>query len=832
MPGDSHTVDVEAASVAGAAPIMLAIADVDARLVWHNRQWSELTGRGHDDIAGDAWFSCIPAEDRARLQANLRTRAQFAMDLRIRRHDGRERWMAVHGTPRDDDTSIISATDVTESRASQFALELLADVGDELNATLAVEELLGGVARAALLHGFADQVAIAVMDDEGRLTRVAVAHADKERESELQTKIGEAIDVDGPTALAQAVRSETVLYRPIVDAPGPDEPWSLRDPSEHARELVRSLVCTPLRGRDGVVGAAVFVSASRLYTPDDVELAQELGRRCASGVDNATLYRRSEEARARLSLVASVGEQLAATFDARRMAETLVRRIVPIFADAASLALLEDNGTTLRRRAFCHVDPEREAEFRAQVYDEPISLEQNDPPARAVRTGRAVLIENYGSRQPGAAARMLLPTSVLSVPVATRRARLGVLNLAFTTSGRHYTVADLPLALDLARRAALAIERAEAFAHERRVTEALQHSMLPDELPDIPGVSCSARYLPGDAIDIGGDWYDVVPLAGGRHGVVIGDVAGHGIRAATVMGHLRHALRAFAADGRDPASIIERLNRFVFEQGPLDMTTVCCGVLDPATGALQLSSAGHVPPLVINADRSIETIDLEPAPPVGADPLSRYRTVSVKLAPGSTLLLYTDGLVERRGETLDVGLNRLVETAGLAPSGLDDACDYLLERLVGDDRAADDVAVLALRFVGPPRGRMKIRRRANSAELAPVRRILASWLEAGGFGAEEIGSITVAVSEAATNAIEHAYGPGEGWFEVAGEIDERGTLNVTVRDNGRWRPKARGGGGRGLALIARLMDAFEVRRHDTGTEIWMRRAPRGERRSV
>jgi anti-sigma regulatory factor (Ser/Thr protein kinase) len=163
-----------------------------------------------------------------------------------------------------------------------------------------------------------------------------------------------------------------------------------------------------------------------------------------------------------------------------------------------------------------------------------------------------------------------------------------------------------------------------------------------------------------------------------------------------------------------------------------------------------------------------------------------------------------------------------------APPTLDAVCDRLIERLVGSTRPADDVAVLGLRYIGTTRGTFRIRRPARPSELAPVRRILAAWLETAGVGIEEIGTIAVAVTEAATNAIEHAYGPIEGWFEVEAAIDADEALNITVRDAGRWRPKARGGGGRGLALIGRLMDEFELRRLPAGTEVWMQRRPRGK----
>lgn len=830
----SSQADVDAATVAERAPALLGVVDREAQLTWCNRTWAEFAGRDADDLRGAQWLADVHGDDVAVVRLVLGRREPFEIDVRMRRHDGRERWMALRGSAHDERVTIVSAVDVSAVRKAQHALQLLAAVGDELNASLATDQILDGVARL-LVSDLADLCTIAVRDDDGRLTRLAIVDADKRIEEELGARNRDVIEGGGTSAIAEVVRTGMLLYRPLVDAPGPDEP-SPPLPEALAPDGSRSLICAPLRTRDEVIGALALVSWSRRYTPDDVELAQEIAQRCASAVENAALYRRSEDARARLSLVATIGERLAATFDVDAMADMLVRRVVPVFADAASVALYDDDGVTLRRRAFCHVDPAAETAFRAGPYERPIAVDDASPPARAARTGRPVLIEDHVRRNgregrrtdAGEAMRMLAPTSVLAIPLTTRGRTLGVLTVAFVASGRHYSPADLPLANDLSRRVALAIERATAFTEERRIAEALQDSMLPDQLPDIPGMRHSARYLSGGKMEVGGDWYDVVPLPGARYGVVIGDVVGHGVRAASVMGQFRHALRAFAADGGDPAAVVARLNRFVFEQGPLDMATLCYGVLDPTRGRIDLSTAAHVPPLLIRPGDSAELVELPPAPPIGADPMSRYTTTSLDLAPGAVFAMYTDGLVERRGEALDVGLARIVETAKSSPAALDAICDHLVSALVGDGRPADDIAVLALQFAGTSLGHLRVRRPAHAAELSAVRRIVSAWLESAGFGAEEIGSIAVAVTEASTNAIEHAYGPAEGWFEVEGEILEDGSVGLTVRDGGRWRPKARGGGGRGLALIGRLMDEFEVRRREVGTEIWMRRAPRGK----
>ncbi|HVJ97985.1 MAG TPA: SpoIIE family protein phosphatase [Acidimicrobiia bacterium] len=830
---------LDPATIAETSPALLAVIDTRGVAAWINESWSAFTGQTSKELLGNGWATCVHEADTPGLLGALETGRAFSLDVRMHRHDGRLRWLTVRASQTVDGNMLLAALDVSEAHEAQRAAQMLAAIGEEVNASLALDETLAGVARF-LAGEFADYCSVAVFDRNGKLERIGLAHADKEMDTRLRETVEDPVDPDGSSALAQVVRSGTMLYRPLVDAPGPDEPWPpLPSPAGDESSgfgAERSLICVALRVRDEVVGAIAFVSWSRRFTPDDVMLAEEIAQRIAVAVDNVMLFRRSEDTRARLSLIASVGEQLALTLDTQTVFDTLVERVVPLFADAAVAAVLDEDTGVLERRAVRHRNPAIEAAFRNDMYAEPMPLDARWPPARAARTRKPVLIEDYDWRPSGRAGReraddvgrMLEASSVLSVPVMLRDKVLGVVTFAFTNSGRRYHAADLPVALDLARRAAHGLERASAFSEERRIAETLQQSMLPDVLPDVPGILLCARYLAGGKIDVGGDWYDVVPLTGGRYGLAIGDVAGHGVRAATVMGQLRNAFRAFAADGNDPATVLARLNRFVFEQGPLDMATLCYGVLDPLRGRFEVATAGHMPPVLLEPDADPAFVDVRPAPPIGADIGSRYSTIALDLAPGSTLLFYTDGLVERRGETLDAGLQRMLEALRYAPSLLDATCDLLLERLLGGRRPADDVAVLGMRFVGTEHGHLRLRRPARAAELAAMRRILASWLETAGVPDEDIGVICVATSEAATNAIEHAYGPKEGWFEVEATVEADDAVTVIVRDAGRWRPKARGGGGRGLTLIGRLMDEFELVRRPAGTEVWMRRAPRGK----
>jgi serine phosphatase RsbU (regulator of sigma subunit) len=286
--------------------------------------------------------------------------------------------------------------------------------------------------------------------------------------------------------------------------------------------------------------------------------------------------------------------------------------------------------------------------------------------------------------------------SAMVVPLKARGRSLGAMTLVAAESGRHFDSGDLALAEDLARRAGLAIDNAMLFRREHEAAVILQRSLLPQSLPHVDGMEFAVRYEPAaPGLQVGGDWYEVVSREDGRVGLVIGDVAGRGIHAASVMGRVRPALRAYIADGRPPREAIERLDALLKEAERPEMTTVFLLDLDPVSGMAEYVRAGHPPALLRLPDGEVVALAGGGTPPVGILDDLDCCSHSVEVPPGSQLLLYTDGLIERRGESLDVGLERLKELFARAPEDPDRCLANLADDL-GADMVPDDVAMLAI----------------------------------------------------------------------------------------------------------------------------------------
>ena len=378
--------------------------------------------------------------------------------------------------------------------------------------------------------------------------------------------------------------------------------------------------------------------------------------------------------------------------------------------------------------------------------------------------------------------------------------------------------------------AELALESERAYEAEHAVALTLQRSLLPHELPQLGGLQIAARYLPaGPNLNVGGDWYDVVAGSDGSVIAAIGDVAGHGLNAAATMGQLRTIVRAFAFDGRTSASLLDRLNRFVDATGGLGMATLGLVRFIPEGGVIEIARAGHPSPFVRRADGSTEWLTGPAGTPIGTVARAEYAQTSHAIEPGDTVLLFTDGLVERRDESFDVGIARLTKVIEAAPDDLEELCDAILEQLIpAEAERRDDIALLALRVGLEDRASFSFSEPGRPAVLASLRRRLLHWLDTGDFSSQKLHDIVTACNEAASNVIEHAYRDRDGPVEVTGARAEDGSIELVVRDSGEWRAQRTTGGGRGRKIMAALCDAVDFSHDAAGTVVTMRhQAPGG-----
>ena len=409
--------------------------------------------------------------------------------------------------------------------------------------------------------------------------------------------------------------------------------------------------------------------------------------------------------------------------------------------------------------------------------------------------------------------------SLLGVPLLSSGTVIGVLHVG-TLAPHRFTGEDVSLLQIVAERVAFATQfrRAEV---ERTAAAVLQRSLLPARLPVVPGLEFAARYVPAENGGVGGDWYDVFTLPSGWLCLVIGDVVGRGLGAADVMGRLRSTLRAYALLGGDPAEVLGRVDQLVQHFEPEMMATVLLAMFEPSFERLHLSSAGHPPPVLALPDHPAVLLELPSDHPVGVPGGLRRRAKTISLPPGALLCLYTDGLVERRDTPLDASLERLC--ASVVASPVDSVCAEVMARLVGGDPPGDDVAVLAVRRqdsgeIGP----LDLVMPALPWSLRDIRVAVRRWLSAVGAAPRAVADLLVAVGEACTNAVEHAYGPGGGTVTVHIELQPPDVL-ATVWDTGRWRPPRDEDRGRGALFMRNCSDDLRIDQGPTGTTVVIRR---------
>ncbi len=409
--------------------------------------------------------------------------------------------------------------------------------------------------------------------------------------------------------------------------------------------------------------------------------------------------------------------------------------------------------------------------------------------------------------------------SLLGVPLVAQGSTIGILHVG-TLVPRHFTEEDAALLQLVADRVALAIQ-AGLYERERAAARTLQRSLLPETLPNPPGLRVAARYRPARGGEVGGDWYDSFMLPTGSIAVAIGDVVGPGLSAASSMGKLRNALRAYALEFPSPSDVLERLDRLIQIFGPGEMATALYGVIDPVHLTFRFASAAHIPPVVRDADGSVRVVRTATvAPPLGAVIAASFAENIEQLRPGITLILCTDGLVERRRQSFDEGLQRLCELSRVKLTP-EERCDHLVKRLTEEDEGDDDLALMVIDVLPDQGDRLALSLRAEVSQLVVLRRILERWLAERRLEPRVLHDVVAASGEAAANAIAHAYGLSGGVLWVTSEWAAN-EIVLSVRDFGRWRSPHLPDRGRGIPIMRALTDQMRITRSDAGTSVELR----------
>ena len=501
--------------------------------------------------------------------------------------------------------------------------------------------------------------------------------------------------------------------------------------------------------------------------------------------------------------------------------DQLLDRVVQVFgADQGAILLRRDDGARLDLHASHGVPSELPRDHYRSI--------ANRLAGRLASSRRPVTLER------GETSRALQPLlasaelqSVLGLPLILDRQLLGVLYVG-RRQRRPFSEDDAALLQLVGDRVALAVDRARLFEQERHIAETLQRSLLPEQLPQIPGMEVAVRYLPaGAGMEVGGDWFDMFQLGDGRVVLVMGDVVGRGVRAAALMGKLRTSLEAYAFDGRSPEEVVERLHWLMERQHRAEMATLLYVVIEPDRTSAELASAGHMPLLIRAANGEAHFVGQGVSPPLGALPFVRFQTSRVDLEAASALLLFTDGLVEVRGTSIELRLEELRRAVDSGPSAPDALCDALLEQMLGHEEPQDDVALLVLDLSPLPAQGFTLDLPAEPEALSSVRQSLERWLSEAGTSRTDTHAIKVACGEACANAIEHAYRPGDAAFRIeASRVDS--DVLIVIRDFGGWREPRGTDRGRGLPLMEALMDSVQVDPSSQGTTVQLRRRLGGD----
>lgn len=673
--------------------------------------------------------------------------------------------------------------------------------------------------RLALLHGLATQspLGLAIYDTDLRLTWCNAAYEE---------------EIGRPFAEFRGYRADELYSEGTFVTKG--HPPTLDAVMHHVLDTGEPFLDLHFQGRPPSDPETDHVWSCAYYRLQDAE-GHVLGV-CEDAFDISDRYK----AQRRLSLLVEAGRGIGTALDVMVTAEKITEVAVPEFATTVTVdlarAVLE--GEVPATSGSAAMSLVRVARCSAEAADQEKPGQQPRPP---VLMNRSPVEYPSGSPQGRSLSSggLVLDDTALVVPLRAGNSVLGLVTFMRGTGSATFDSGEVALAEELVARTAVSIDNARRFTRERTASLALQRQLLPQHVPEQSAVDLAYRYLPTDDVTgVGGDWFDVIPLSGTRVGLVVGDVVGHGLQAAATMGRLRTTVRALAQMDLDPVELLSRLDDLVAQSveeqwGELGMpngtyadvttgATCLYAVYDPVSRHCVMARAGHLPPAVVGPDGRPSFPDLPAGPPLGLGGLP-FESMEIELPVGSLLALFTDGLVEARDRDIDHGLETLGRVLSDRDAPLEELCDRAVAELLPEGSTADDTALLLVRTRELDTSQVTEWELPAEPVAAGHARDLATQ-QLHHWGLEELSFATeLVVSELVTNSVRYAEGP------IQVRLIRDRTLLCEVADRGHTSPHLRHSGeddegGRGLFIVAQLVQRWGTRYTRSGKTIWTEQA--------
>ncbi|MEU7043518.1 SpoIIE family protein phosphatase [Streptomyces varsoviensis] len=645
-------------------------------------------------------------------------------------------------------------------------------------------------------------------------------HTDFADAPRLAERLPDILPNMGPAASSRIVSQVLELGYPVLEISQQERvpvtpDWGMPKYVERRRRLARE------RGREGSAAGARTAGSPAPADETDLEYAA---------------------VREHLEFLNDVSGRIGSSLDLARTIREVTSAAVPRFTDFAGThlraAVLAGEGfpdgppdvTTVWHRVWVEHNDEPGRWDDTVPVGEAIAFPADTPFFQCMVTGEPVLIprisEEMGTRiserfEKRDLRPLITGRSMLVVPLKARNVVLGFMVLMRRDGREPFTDMDRTTGAELAARAGLVLDNARMYTYQENVAETLQDSMLPQVAPRMAGCDAATRYLPGTLLGrVGGDWFDSIKLSGSRTAFVVGDVMGHGLNSAAMMGQLRTAVQTMAALDLPPAQLMRNLDDLAQRLGEHYLATCLYAVYDPIRSELLISNAGHIPPVLVRAaDGRSELLELPTGAPVGVGGVP-FETAKVRVEPGDRLVLCTDGLVEVRGADIGDGLAALCESAAHPAASMDDACDTIIRALNTRGGRKDDVALLMARLNGIPAGDVAEWELATDPrEAARARRLVRGQLRDWGLD-EAVETAELLVSEVVTNALRYAHAPRVGLRLVRSDA-----LLCEVTDDDQSLPALLTAGrddefGRGLHVVSKLAREWGASRLARGKTVW------------